>query len=207
MTAVLLGEFGGKVPEINEGQLFRVLTNVDGAIPLELPNGNTAKANGSDLTGLMPGDAFLLTKGRIEQLPAEAWPAGDRTGTVVWAGDTNIVEGGIGTLEWCRVCGAREQCGHVPSERYSARLIVIVVTMQVQEVRSVYNPPNPDARITSLFCTLDDLRRQLGEGFEPGDDPACNRCLLACSGLARRPATLADSSQRSPSSQSERPGA
>lgn len=97
MTVVLPGEFGDEGPQITEGQLFRVLTNVDGAVLLELRNGNTATANGSDLAELKPGDVFLLANGRIEQLPAEAWPVGDRTGTVVWADDTNIVVKSAGT--------------------------------------------------------------------------------------------------------------
>lgn len=91
MTTLLPGEFEDEEPDIIEGQLFRVLTNVDGSVLLELRNGNTARANGSGLAGLQPGDVFLLADGRVEQLPAESWPAGDRTGTVVWAGNTDIV--------------------------------------------------------------------------------------------------------------------
>jgi hypothetical protein len=121
-------------------------------------------------------------------------------------GTEYIVEGGIGPLEWCRVCGAHEQCEHVPSERYRAQLIVIVVDMQVEEVSLVDNPAYPDARITSIPYALEDLRNALGHDFEPGVDVACNRCLLACDGRARRPSSPADSSQSSPSSQPERPG-
>lgn len=121
-------------------------------------------------------------------------------------GTEYIVEGGIGPLEWCRVCGAREQCEHVPSERYRAQLIVIVVDMQVEEVSLVDNPAYPDARITSIPYALEDLRKALGHDFEPGVDVACNRCLIACDGRARRPSSPADSSQSSPSSQPERPG-
>lgn len=98
-----------------------------------------------------------------------------------------IVEGGIGPLEWCRVCGERDACEHLANERYRASLIVIVVEMQVEEVSIVDNPAFPDARITSMPYTLDDLRQTLGEDFEPGVDVACNRCLLECDGLSRRP--------------------
>lgn len=98
-----------------------------------------------------------------------------------------IVEGGVGPLEWCRVCGERDHCEHLPDERYRARLIVIVVEMQVEEVSIVDNPAFRDARITSMSYTLDDIRQALGEDFEPGVDVACNRCLLDCDGLSRRP--------------------
>lgn len=91
MTAVLPGEFEGEYSNLFEGKLFRVLTNVDGSLLLELRNGNTARADGSGLTHLQPGDVLLLADGKIEQLPAESWPVGDRTGTIVWAGNTEIV--------------------------------------------------------------------------------------------------------------------
>jgi len=97
-----------------------------------------------------------------------------------------IVEGGVGPLEWCRVCGERDGCEHLPDERYRARLIVIVVEVQVEEVSIVDNPAFRDARITSMSYTLDDIRQALGEDFEPGVDVACNRCLLDCDGLSRR---------------------
>lgn len=77
--------------EIVEGELCRVLTNVDGSVLLELRNGNTARASGSGLSDSKPGDVFLLSDGQVEQLDAESWPTGDRTGTVVWAGNTDIV--------------------------------------------------------------------------------------------------------------------
>ncbi|WP_192497500.1 ATP-binding protein [Pseudoclavibacter sp. CFCC 11306] len=91
MTTVLPGGFEDDEPDIVEGQLFRVLSNFDGSVLLELRNGNTARANGPGLADLEPGDVFLLADGRVERLAAESWPAGDRTGTVVWAGSTDIV--------------------------------------------------------------------------------------------------------------------
>jgi len=91
MTTVHSSEFEDEVPEIVEGQLYRVLSNVDGSLLLELRNGQTAHANGSNLVELNPGDVFLLGNGQIEHLPPESWPAGDRTGTVVWAGGSDIV--------------------------------------------------------------------------------------------------------------------
>lgn len=99
-----------------------------------------------------------------------------------------VVEGGVGPLDWCRVCGERDGCGHLPDERYRARLIVIVVEMQLEEVSLVDNPAFPDARVTSMSYTLSNLRRTLGEDFQPGADLDCNRCLLECAGLVRRSA-------------------
>jgi hypothetical protein len=101
-------------------------------------------------------------------------------------GKQYIVEGGLGPLEWCRVCGERDGCEHLSDERYRARLIVIIVEMQLEEVSIVDSPAFRDARITSMSYTLDDLRQALGEDFEPGADVACNRCLLDCDGLSRR---------------------
>jgi transitional endoplasmic reticulum ATPase len=91
MKLVPPGEFEDEGPDIAEGQLFRVLSNVDGSVLLELRNGNTAHTYSSDLADLKAGDVFLLANGRIEQLAPESWPAGDRTGTVVWAGNNDIV--------------------------------------------------------------------------------------------------------------------
>ena len=97
-----------------------------------------------------------------------------------------VVNGAVGPLEWCRVCGERDGCEHLPDERYRARLIMIIVEMQLEEVSIVDNPAFRDARITSMSYTLDDLRQALGEDFAPGADVACNRCLLGCDGLSRR---------------------
>lgn len=88
---MLPGGFEDDEPDIVEGQLFRVLSNFDGSVLLELRNGNTARASGPGLADLEPGDVFLLADGRVERLAADSWPAGDRTGTVVWAGSTDIV--------------------------------------------------------------------------------------------------------------------
>lgn len=101
-----------------------------------------------------------------------------------------IVAGGVGPLGWCRVCAERDGCEHLPGERYRARLVVMVVEMQVEEVSIVDDPAFRDARITSMSYTLDDLRQAVGEDFEPGIELACDGCLRVCDGLARRsPAT------------------
>lgn len=91
MTAVLPDGLDGEEPNITQGQLFRVLSNVDGAVLLESRDGTTASAKGSGFVGLTPGDVFLFVNGQIKPLDSRLWPAGNRTGTVVWAGDTEIV--------------------------------------------------------------------------------------------------------------------
>jgi transitional endoplasmic reticulum ATPase len=83
--------FDEEGPTFAEGQLFRVLSNVDGSVLLEMRNGNTAHATDVALADVTPGDVFLLTNGHVEHLPRESWPAGDRTGTIVWAGGADIV--------------------------------------------------------------------------------------------------------------------
>lgn len=77
--------------QVTEGQLFRVLSSMDSSVLLEMRNGNTARANGLGLDHLAPGDVFLLVNDQIQNLDATAWPAGDRTGTIAWAGETDVV--------------------------------------------------------------------------------------------------------------------
>lgn len=91
MTVVQPDEFDDEGPGVIEGQVFRVLSNIDGSVLLELRNGNTAHANDAALADMVPGDVFLVANGRVEQLAAESWPSGDRTGTVAWADGTQVV--------------------------------------------------------------------------------------------------------------------
>lgn len=91
MAADVLDEFDDEEPEITDGQLLRVLTNVDGTVLVEARDGRTALASGTSFSDLATGDVFLFANGQVENLPSESWPAGDRTGTVVWAGDADIV--------------------------------------------------------------------------------------------------------------------
>lgn len=77
--------------DVVEGQLYRVLSNVDGRVLLETRGGSTAYANGAAIANLAVGDVFLLTDGQVEILAPESWPAGDRTGTIVWAGDLAVL--------------------------------------------------------------------------------------------------------------------
>lgn len=91
MTTASQGQFEEDEPDFVEGRLARVLSNVDGSVLLELRNGNTGRINNPGLTDLEPGDVLLLADGRVERFAAESWPAGDRVGTVLWAGNTDIV--------------------------------------------------------------------------------------------------------------------
>lgn len=94
-----------------------------------------------------------------------------------------VIQGGVGPLEWCRVCAERDGCEHLPDERYRARLVVIVVEMQLEEVSLVHRPAFRDARITSVPYSNEELQEALGDDFQPGQDLSCDRCLLECVGL------------------------
>lgn len=91
MAAEVFDEFDEEKLEVTEGRLFRVLSNVDGVVLVEARNGLTGTVSGPSVTGLSAGDVFLDVNGQIENLPFESWPCGDRTGTIVWAGATDIV--------------------------------------------------------------------------------------------------------------------
>lgn len=93
--------------------------------------------------------------------------------------------GGVEPLGWCRVCGKREGCEHFADETYRARLIVIVVEMDLDEISLVAKPAYPDARLTSISYSVRELKDALGNDFEPGVEVDCNRCLRPCRGLNR----------------------
>lgn len=95
------------------------------------------------------------------------------------------VQGGVEPLGWCRVCGKREGCEHLADETYRARLIVIVVEMDLDEISLVAKPAYPDARLTSISYSVQELKDALGNDFEPGVEVDCNRCLPPCGGLKR----------------------
>lgn len=91
MNNIQQNDFEYEMPDIIEGKLFRVLSNVGGSVLLELRNGNTASISGSELADLQPGEVILLGDSKVERFPPGAWPAGDRTGTVAWANKTDII--------------------------------------------------------------------------------------------------------------------
>lgn len=94
-------------------------------------------------------------------------------------------QGGLEPLGWCRVCGNKDGCEHLADETYRARLIAIVVEMDLDEISLVAKPAHPDARLTSVSYSVRELKDALGDDFEPGVEVDCNRCLRPCQGLNR----------------------
>lgn len=100
-------------------------------------------------------------------------------------GTSYLVPGGLTDLEWCRVCLATEQCDHRPGDSYRAGVVSMIVEMELVEVSLVSRPAHPDARLSSVPITHDDLARVLGSRFTPGIPVSCDRCLGTCEGLTR----------------------
>jgi hypothetical protein len=99
-------------------------------------------------------------------------------------GTAYLVPGGADDLGWCRVC-LEESCGHVPTDSHRVSLVSIIREMTLGEVSIVSKPAHPDARIMSMPIEVADLSVELGDGFVPGVDVTCSRCLLPCEGLHR----------------------
>lgn len=95
-----------------------------------------------------------------------------------------LVPGGSGDLGWCRICLA-EDCGHTPEEIERVSMISIVHEVDLEEVSIVPKPANPEARLLAMSVTTAELTNALGEGFAPGVDVDCDRCLRLCHGLVR----------------------
>ncbi|HWL37496.1 MAG TPA: hypothetical protein VNQ77_15025 [Frankiaceae bacterium] len=95
-----------------------------------------------------------------------------------------LVPGGPTDLGWCRVC-LKESCNHLPGEEYRVDVVSIIREMEVEEVSIVSKPAHPEARITEINISVEDLYQQLGDQFTPGMQVSCDRCLLPCQGLIR----------------------
>lgn len=96
-----------------------------------------------------------------------------------------LVPGGPDDLGWCRVCLREQGCEHTSDQTYRAGLVSTIVEMTLEEVSIVAKPAQPDARLTSISISADDLRRALGDRFVAGMEVSCDRCLNACIGLHR----------------------
>lgn len=96
-----------------------------------------------------------------------------------------LVPGGPDDLGWCRVCLREQGCEHASDQTYRAGLVSTIVEMTLEEVSIVAKPAQPDARLSSISISVDDLRRALGDRFVAGMDVSCDRCLKACAGLHR----------------------
>jgi transitional endoplasmic reticulum ATPase len=89
---------GSEELELEEGQVLRVLSLIDAASALvELRNGSTGRITDVADTNLSVGDVFFVSDGDVARLPPESWPAGDRTGTIAWADDKQVVVKSSGT--------------------------------------------------------------------------------------------------------------
>jgi hypothetical protein len=97
------------------------------------------------------------------------------------------VPGGTTDLGWCRVCTSKEGCGHQPDKMYRARVVAIVMEMELDEVSIVGKPAHPDARLTSVPINTAELQSYLGDDWSPGMPVNCDRCLMPCDGLVRHP--------------------
>lgn len=82
----------GSEVEVKEGEAFRILSVIDGSSALvERRNGNTGYVTGLMDVSFSVGDVFFVSGRDVVHLPPESWPAGDRTGTIAWADDNQIV--------------------------------------------------------------------------------------------------------------------
>lgn len=95
------------------------------------------------------------------------------------------VVGGVEPLGWCRVCRSKESCEHAADEVYLAGVVAVVVKAELEEASVVARPAFPDARVTSMSLSIEDLKAQLGDEFQPGMDVACVRCAGPCAGLVK----------------------
>lgn len=84
--------------DLEEGQVLRVVSLIDASSALvEFRNGNTGRVTGVAGTSLSVGDVLFVSDGDVAYLPPESWPAGDRTGTIAWADDNQVVVKSSGT--------------------------------------------------------------------------------------------------------------
>jgi hypothetical protein len=100
-------------------------------------------------------------------------------------GRAYLVPGGVGELGWCRVCASHDGCDHRPDQEYRASVISIITKMDLEEVSFVSRPAHPDARLSSVPISHEDLSEALGPEFTPGIEVSCDRCLMPCDGLVR----------------------
>jgi len=94
------------------------------------------------------------------------------------------VNGGVNPQGYCQVCGTRDCTKHHPDQTYRTPPIAIVTDIErLNEVSLVSKPAQPDARLTSIPLSTEELRAALGSLFLPGDMVNCNRCLSPCEGI------------------------
>jgi hypothetical protein len=89
------------------------------------------------------------------------------------------------TCSICDLSPMDDDCSHVKGWAYGDEVCIWQIEeAEVLEVSLVGRPAQPDARITSISVSDSDLVKRFGN-FRRGRPITCDRCLDACSGVAR----------------------
>lgn len=85
----------------------------------------------------------------------------------------------------CSICGLDPQlCDHVRGFEYDGQKCYRrIIELDLHEVSLVDRPKDPNARICTIPVPIKDLKRALGDSFQPGARVACNKCQHGCMGL------------------------
>jgi hypothetical protein len=99
--------------------------------------------------------------------------------------------------ETCRVCGD-EGCRHRADRLYRAPVVSMVKEVEkIREISLVRRPAMPEARLTAVPISTQDLADFLGPEFKVGMPVSCDQCLSECPGiedpLANGPSSASDS--------------
>jgi hypothetical protein len=105
-------------------------------------------------------------------------------------GTAYMVPGGPSTLGWCRVCGEEDCQDHAPDQRYRVAVTSMIQDVEVDEISLVSKPAVPEARIFQRSIPTADLQAALGDGFAPGMEVSCDKCLNPCGGLTKHEMSL-----------------
>jgi hypothetical protein len=98
-------------------------------------------------------------------------------------GTAYLVPGGIGPSGYCPVCLSETCTEHDSVHTYRVSPVAMIVNMDLEEVSLVPRPRQPEARLTAISMSTDDLREYLGPGFVVGMPLSCDKCLSGCWGF------------------------
>jgi hypothetical protein len=110
------------------------------------------------------------------------------------------VRGGLGPSGQCPVCLSEQECSHRNDHLY--RVSVVSIIREIRELPSVSlvsRPAMPEARLTELPISNEDLVRSLGHRFRPGMPLSCDECLRPCKGFEELPADIGTEPGANPS--------
>lgn len=87
----------------------------------------------------------------------------------------------------CSVCRSDpEDCDHITGRMYGDQPCYRIITeAEIPEISLVPRPAQPDARITRVPVSHEQLEQRLGRPFAPGTPLNCDFCLSTCSGVVR----------------------